>query len=160
MLTHKKLKQLLSYSRGTGLFHWRVDRSGNIKAGDVAGTLTGGGYVQISIDGKKLKAHRLAWFYVKGVWPEGEVDHKDTDRTNNRWRNLRDVPGRINTQNKRKAYSNNKSGMLGVSVCGKSFRARICVDGVERHLGSFPTARKAREAYVAAKRTLHVGCTL
>jgi len=159
MLTHKELKRLLRYERGTGLFRWLVS-VGTAVAGDVAGTLIKRGYIQISIGGRKYKAHRLAWFYVKGEWPAGEVDHKNTNRSDNRWRNLRDLPGAINTQNKRRAYSTSKTGTLGVSPAGKRFRARICVDGIDKHLGSFPTKRKARAAYVQAKRELHQGCTL
>lgn len=160
MLTHKELKRLLVYERGTGLFRWRIGRGAIISAGDVAGTVTYQGYIQISIGGRKYKAHRLAWFYVTGEWPAGEVDHKNTRRYDNRWRNLRDLPGPVNNQNKRKATSRSKTGTLGVSPCGSSFRARICVDGVDRHLGSFATMGKAREAYVQAKREYHQGCTL
>jgi hypothetical protein len=159
MLTHQELKRLLSYDRRTGLFHWRVGR-GNTKAGSVAGTPTYQGYIQVSIGGRKYKAHRLAWFYVKGVWPEHDVDHRDTDRSNNRWRNLRDLPNKVNAQNKRRAYATSATGVLGVSACGGTFRARICVDGQQKHLGSFTTKRAARAAYVQAKRELHPGCSL
>ena len=64
-------------------------------------------------------------------------------------------------QNKIKALSNNVSGFLGVSARpGRQFAARIRVDGKLKHIGSFITAELAHDAYVKAKRVLHIGNTI
>lgn len=106
-------------------------------------------------------AHRLAWLYVYGEWPNGDIDHIDGDRLNNRIANLRDVSRRVNLENQRRPKACNKSGFLGVKTFrDQRFQARIQVRGVQLHLGTFDTPHEAHAAYVAAKRNLHQGCTL
>lgn len=173
MLMHARLLELLSYDPDSGIFTWRVDRrsgkSGNCysaRAGDPAGSVMRDGYMRVGIDGKQYALHRLAWLYVTGTWPAHQIDHLDTDRTNQRWLNLRDVTGKVNSQNQRKAQRNNRStGLLGVTFernAGKDrpHRARIMIDGKNRTVGMFETAEAAHSAYVEAKRQLHEGCTL
>jgi len=91
-LTQQRLKDLLEYDPETGQFRRVVatGRHGRWKINSVAGNLNCKlGYIQISIDGVLYYAHRLAWLYMNGKWPEHEIDHKDLDRANNRWVNLR-----------------------------------------------------------------------
>ena len=161
-LTAARLRELLHYDPETGVFTWRVTRCGRAMAGARAGRKSGN-YWSINIERKTHKAARLAWLYVTGSWPVGVVDHRDTDKMNNRWLNLRDIPQPVNLQNQRRAHANNRSaGLLGVSkyqINGK-FQARIQVDGKSRSLGYFKTADEAHAAYLKAKRELHVGNTL
>lgn len=162
-LTQKRLKELLEYSPETGLFHWKVDRgAAGSKAGDIAGGIDEGGYVRIKIDGKKYRAHRLAWFYMTGEWPLQMVDHKDTVRNNNRWENLRAADLNINAQNRRVAHRNNKSsGLLGVHrQRGKKFISTIHFNGRNEYLGSYATPELAHAAYLARKGEVHPGSTL
>ena len=160
MITQARLHELLSYDPETGVMRWRVDRARTAKAGQIAGTRNDRGYISIAIDRKVYRAHRLAWLYIHGKWPNYEVDHIDGDRTNNRIKNLRDVKKSVNLQNQRHASANNKSGFLGVCKRGNYWRAEICVNGKTRFLGSFATPEEAHQAYVNAKRGLHDGCTL
>jgi len=100
---------------------------------------------------------------MTGAWPQFEIDHKDTNRTNNRWGNLRDVPHAVNVQNRRKAQRNSRTGVLGVfSQTPGRFYSRIEADShrVRKYLGTFDSAEAAHAAYVAAKRELHPGGTL
>ncbi|MFX4377260.1 HNH endonuclease, partial [Acinetobacter baumannii] len=41
----------------------------------------------------------MAWLYVHGVHPTGQIDHIDGDPLNNRISNLRDVSHAVNQQN-------------------------------------------------------------
>jgi len=162
MLTQERLKELLHYDQKTGVFTWRDARNGRVKIGSIAGTVQKKGYRQIEIDGKGHKESRLAWLYMTGEWPPEQVDHEDTNRANNAWSNLRLATNKTNAQNKRKAQSNNATGVLGVGQRPSrgGFRARITVDGKTINLGRFNTEEAAHVAYVQAKRSMHEGCTL
>lgn len=156
-----RLRELLDYDPQTGLFTRRVWRGGTSRPGSVAGGSHGKtGYRQISVDGRLYFAHRLAWFYVHGVWPNGQIDHINGTRSDNRIDNLRDVQSRINTENQRRPRRDNSLGLLGVHKFRKSFIAQLQAKGRMIYLGSFKTAEEASAAYLAAKRALHEGCTL
>lgn len=159
-LTCDRLREVLAYDANTGVFTWLVTRGGGF-AGDIAGgRVDSSGHLQISVDGRRYGAHRLAWLYVFGCWPLQEIDHKDGIKTNNAIGNLRDVSRRVNQQNLRKANRFSSTGLLGVTPLGDRFMAQICAKGASRYLGVFDTAEEAHTAYVNAKRVLHVGCTI
>lgn len=161
-LTQDRLRHLLHYDPDTGVFIRLVALCNRVKVGDVAGGNNGDGYVKIRVDGKLYFAHCLAWLYMVGQWPSHEVDHRDTDRANNRWANLRATDDEANSQNRRKAHSNSKSGLLGVSweTRGKVWVAQIMVKGKNHRLGRFTTPEEAHQAYLTAKRVMHAGCTI
>ena len=71
-LTAERLRQLLYYAPETGLFYWRLSQ-GSVAAGTEAGTWHGNGYRKIHINGVPHLAHRLAWLYVHGEHPTGEI---------------------------------------------------------------------------------------
>ena len=75
-LTQERLKEVLDYSPTTGRFRWRV-RQGNMSPGCEAGTSSCSGYRAIRVDGLQHLAHRLAWLYVHGKHPAGEIDHRN-----------------------------------------------------------------------------------
>lgn len=158
-LTVERLRGLLDYSQETGVFTWRESR-GKAKAGAVAGCREHRGYIVISIDGVRYYAHRLAVLHMTGRWPAAFVDHRSGNKGDNRAAELRDVAHAVNQQNQRTASANNKLGVLGVRKFGKRFRSAICVGGAAKHLGTFDTPELAYDAYIAAKRRLHEGCTI
>lgn len=102
-------------------------------------------------------AHRLAWLYTFGLFPEGDIDHLNGVRTDNRIVNLRDATRAINAQNRRL-----RNGRLGIDFVKrtKKWRARIGVEGRSEGLGSFESKAAAQAAYLRAKRALHRGNTL
>lgn len=141
MLTQLDLFYLLNYDEYSGKLSWAIDRSCNIKQGDVFGGLTTSGdpssksvYRRGTIYGKKYRTHRLIWLYVTGEWPSGDIDHINGDSLDNRFSNLRDVPKSENARNQ-KLHITNKTGICGVfynpRYSGGKWFARISVDGVE-----------------------------
>src|SRR5262245_57168181 len=98
MLEVTRLRELLKYIPETGDFYWKKPRRGMVQ-GACAGTLINNGYIHIVIDGHAFKAHRLAWFYVNGVWPKQQIDHINGKRADNRICNLREAVQRQNSWN-------------------------------------------------------------
>lgn len=158
-LTHTRLKELLHYDENTGVFIWLECRSLD-KVGNIAGTTNKRGYRKIKVLSRAYSSHRLAWFYVYGSWPKNTIDHIDGDKANNAIKNLRDVRHFENLQNVKLVRSTNESGFLGVSTHGDKFRARMCVNSKNKHLGLFDTPEEAHQAYVEAKRIHHPFNTL
>src|SRR6202020_1670283 len=87
-LSAKYLRSILSYSKKTGLFTWKVMLSRRGVIGKIAG-FKNAGRIKIGINNTDYMAHRLAWLYIKGEWPKYEIDHRDENKSNNRWKNLR-----------------------------------------------------------------------
>ncbi len=154
-LTVELLRNVLSYNADTGKFRWLVSR-GKRKAGDVAGKHACNGYWRIKLFGKEYPAHRLAWFFFYGEWPDGQVDHINLDKIDNRIVNLRQATVSENQHNKHH-QNNNTSGFKGVSKFKRTgrWRSEIMVDGHKHYLGSFATAEEAADAYAGAAMRLH-----
>lgn len=162
-LTAQRLRELLHYDPETGAFTWLVDRQGHAKAGDVAGCRRSDGYIRMKVDQHGVWAHRLAWFWVHGDWPEQVIDHINGDPSDNRIANLRDVPAATNSQNVKEGRKRKGRGtLLGAhwSVTWNRWKSSINVGGKLRHIGWFGTEVEAHNAYVEAKRRLHPGCTI
>lgn len=150
-LTSEQLKDLLSYNQKTGEFVWLVGRL----RGKVAGKTNNNGYRHIRIQGVDFQAHRLAWLYVHGEWPEGWLDHKDRTRSNNAIANLRPATPSQNSANSKVSVLNT-SGFKGVSwnKPRELWIAWIRSDGLNRYLGGYPTKEEAAAAYQAASRLI------
>ena len=153
MLTADRCREVLDYDPETGLFT-RIQSRNSSFVGKVAGTQDKDGYNTIFVDGVIHKAHRLAWLYVHGVWPDGDIDHVNEDKTDNRISNLRDTRNTTaNWLNRTLPSSLNRSGYRGVTQRPNGrWRANHTHNGVRRHLGNFDTAEQAHEAYLEAKR--------
>jgi hypothetical protein len=118
ILSAERLHELLDYDPQTGIFTRKVRTAQRHQVGDRADLRIAkgpmAGYRRVAIDSTKYLAHRLAWLYVYGVWPEHQIDHVDTDRGHNWITNLRDVCDRVNKENRREPRKDNTSGFLGV----------------------------------------------
>jgi hypothetical protein len=162
-LTADQLRAVLDYDPASGVFTWRrrdqlghYARSWNTRyAGTVAGTPQHG-YVQIMVNGWLYLAHRLAFLWMTGSWPQFEGDHKDGNPTNNRWSNLRDATRNQGVMNTRKR-SDNTSGYKGVwfEKRRSHWVAEIEANGTKHYIGAFPTAEIAKAARDKAARRLH-----
>lgn len=141
---------MLNYDPDTGVFTWKHNVS-NVKKGTEAGSITKKGYINIRFSRKQCLAHRLAWLFMTGKWPDGMVDHINTIKTDNRWSNLRLATNSENLLNRGK-NSNNMSGFKGVSIERRSgkYVASLGVMGKQKYLGRFSCPKEAHRAYVKA----------
>lgn len=153
MITREQLKTQLTYNSLTGEFIFNKKKGGMPK-GSVAGYAQRDGYIVISINGKQYKAHRLAWLYVHGAFPDYQIDHINMKRGDNRMANLREATKSQNHMN-RTAYSNNKLGVKGVHMVGRKFRALIKKNGNQVCLGVYDSLDDASDAYKKASQAMH-----
>lgn len=144
--TQEYIKSLLDYNPNTGIFIWINDKyTGKKLKGSVAGCLNKiDGYVSISVDGVKIPAHRLAWFYMTGEWPNFPIDHINRVRNDNRWENLRLATATQNQFNKgphkHKKYKGVRKGKNG-------WRAFLKSEGRSKLIGYYTTEAEAAKAY-------------
>lgn len=150
MLTQKRLKEVLTYDPETGIFRWLITRNNFVQKGHIAGAINNQGYVVIKIDGVSYQAHRLAWLFAKGKWPDGILDHIDHCEANNSIANLRDILFAENYKNRRRR-SDNTSGIAGVQFHNGKWQARIVVKGKRISLGHFDRLSDAAAARCVAK---------
>jgi len=155
-LTQDRLKSLLTYDPDTGEFRWRVSKSNRAPVGGLAGCSDKYGYVVIRVDGVLHKAHRLAWLYCHGMFPDKNLDHINQTPSDNRISNLRAVDQHENNQNRR-IQKNSLSGITGVSwhKTHKLWQARIYTREGCRNLGWFKTKEDAAHARAQAERDLY-----
>jgi hypothetical protein len=152
MITQIRLRELLEYAPETGEFIWKVSHP-RAAAGAVAGAEDHYGYVVIRLDGRLYKAHRLAWLYVYGVWPDKNIDHVNRVKNDNRMVNLRLADQSVNMHNVGARVSS-KSGVAGVTWRGdrKKWNARIKVGYKNFNLGLFNDMAAA----IAARREAEI----
>jgi hypothetical protein len=152
-----KLRKHLAYDPETGVFTRIASRRTDL-VGSQAGTVGKNGYVYINVGGKLYLGHRVAWFFVHGVEPEGHIDHINRDRADNRLANLRDCPTkqRGNGQNTR-VRPNNTSGFTGVHWFKRisKWQVYINIDGKRKSLGYYADLEDAKAAYAKAKAKYH-----
>lgn len=156
MISVDRLRELFHYSPDTGEFI-RLVAIGPAKAGEVAGFKNSLGYVQISVDGTRQYAHRLAWLYVKGTHPSKLIDHVNGNKSDNRIDNLREASSSENLQNAKEPHRDSRSGLRGVAWdrCRGKWLSRVQVNKKSHHVGYFSTAAEAHNAYLVAKGKLH-----
>lgn len=152
LIPHDLLLKVLDYNPDTGNFFWKMSVSRKSKVGKQAGSKNKVlGYIVMTVCGFKTYGHRLAWYYVYKEMPEGDIDHINGIRHDNRICNLRKATRSQNMFNLHRANKNNKLGLLGVHMIGKSYAARITVNGKTKHLGCFKTAEEAQSMYFKVK---------
>lgn len=135
----KELKSCFHYDKNTGIFT-RLNRKNS------NGSLDKDGYLILKIKGKQYKAHRMAWLYVFGKFPEYTIDHINHNRTDNRIVNLRDINHLENLKNTIK-HPNKDTGIIGVYLdkCTKGLKSKF----VFRKQGKTYRFRTLKEAILA-----------
>lgn len=147
MITQEELKEILDYNPNTGVFVWKVSKSGVKRIGSLSGSLKKDGYSTIVINRKEYKAHRLTWLWVYGEFPKGQIDHINGVRNDNRIENLRDVTPRENLQNK---ICHREGHLIGTTYSKqyKKWRSQIQINSKRISLGYYETKEQAHEAYL------------
>lgn len=155
------VRSILDYDPQTGIFHWRerpVSHFKNTRAsiawnGKWAGKAAGGmsqGYLLISINKIRFKAHRVAWLLTYGEPVPPVLDHIDGAPSNNRIANLRAASQSENLANAR-MRTDNHSGVKGVfKKTNGRYLTNIRHDGKTRNIGTFDTLEEAAKAYQEA----------
>jgi hypothetical protein len=148
MITQERLKELVHYNPITGIFTRKICKPrSSVPAGNSTGSLAKG-YILLKLDGKSYRAHRLAWLYMTGEYPQLSIDHIDGATSNNKWDNLRLATNSQNQCNKGLTISNT-SGIKGLSKRDTRYwRAIVMTDrkAIER---SFPQTEEGKQAAIS-----------
>jgi len=122
----------------TGDFYWKIKPCSNIQTLSIAGCKTGKGYIRIRINKKDYAAHRLAWFYIHGYWPENDIDHEDRIKYHNWIKNLREISQQCNSRNCGNPITNT-SRVKGVywDKYRKKWHSRIMINNKNKSLGRY-----------------------
>lgn len=163
-ITPEIVKEFLEYDPSTGIFRW-IPRDRKWFCSDRAWKIwttkyemRQAGWLCNFKEGYKARligfpksnsilAHRAAWAWMTGGWPQDQIDHIDHDPTNNRWSNLRQVNNQGNHFN-RPRQKNNKSGFTGVCwhKASKKWHSRIKISGKDITLGFYDDLDEAVNA--------------
>lgn len=149
-------RDVLSYDPLTGEFRWLATLSSKAPGGSVAGWFDKDGYRVVTIKGRKLKCHRLAWWWMTGSLPrEGEViDHINRVPDDNRFANLRLATRGQNAVN-RGPKRNSQHQAKGVVCYRRRWRATVFKDGKKFFDKHYDTKREAIAGYNQAAQEAH-----
>lgn len=155
------LRQLLRYEPETGKLFWKergpewfdgrrqkaAHRAANWSsryADKEAFTAKSHGYHVGRIFDQMFRAHRVIWAMETSAWPDGDIDHINGVRSDNRIVNLRDISSSLNNRNMR-LRSNNTSGVPGVYFSRSAGKWVACAwaDGTYHYLGLHETVSDA-----------------
>lgn len=149
MLTVTYARSCFDYDGQTGALRWKwrediPDRLNRKFAGKVAGSLDADGYRIVSVKNRSYRAHRVIWLIMTGEWPDLEIDHRDLNKDNNAWLNLRLATTQQNHANTTK-NKNNTSGYKNVHwhEPRKKWMARKMVNGRKIYIGLYDTPEAA-----------------
>lgn len=162
ILTAERLREVVHYEPSTGKFIRKVRLAQRHQVGDDACHPMSNGYLRVGIDSERYLAHRLAWLYVYGEWPDGEIDHINGNRADNRIANLRVGTHAQNMQNRRNAQAGSSHGVMGVYFHkqNRKWVAAVTVMKKTHYAGFYDTPEEAHQAYLRAKRRLHEFCAI
>ena len=150
--TFERVRECLEYDSATGWFTWTMEAPCRRHRGARAGCATRNAYKVIGLDGRSYCAQRLAWLLHYGRWPDGEVDHINHDKHDNRIANLRDSTKSQNQTNRNQKETALPRGVK-LTKCG-TFRAVVNKDGRRMYFGTHATVDEAAAAAAMGRRRL------
>jgi hypothetical protein len=119
----------------------KIKRASNADVGSNAGWYDNG-YYRLKIDQKPYLVHRIIYLMLTGEYPEC-VDHIDGDSMNNNINNLRPATKKQNRWNCR-SNNGSQTGVKGVYVDGKKYKALVSANGERYYLGMYDTIEQAK----------------
>jgi len=158
------LKELFTYDKETGFLYYKPRYFGELSKPQKAwnsrclhkqaGYISSNGYIRVKVFKKYYYAHQIAFAIMKDYIPYF-IDHKDENKVNNKWDNLREATRSKNGCNKGKR-TDNKSGFKGVYWSKRSQRwiMEISLLGV-RYSSSHTSKEDAYNAYCEIAEKLH-----
>lgn len=140
ILSGARLREIIRYYPETREFEWIERKRGRRLGRFTLGT--GRKYPHIIIEGVDYDAHRIAWLWMTGEYPESgfTIDHKTRDTRDYRWENLRLATPSQQMQN-RFDSGRNTSGHTG--VCWDKNRRKWLVRVGKKHIGRFDSFEEA-----------------
>ncbi len=159
-LTAERLRQLIDYNPESGIAYWRVGVNLRTPGGIASKPEFRRGekvHIQIKIDGRKYTMGRLAFLYMTGEFPKCYAEHKDRDKHNNKWDNLRDATPSQNAANhgvRRRKRGGLPKGVIRVPS-RNTYQARICSRGMSELIGEYLTPEDAGRAYARRAKEVH-----
>lgn len=168
-LSLEYLKECIDYNPETGIAVWKERPLHHFKnisnmistnsqtAGKEINTINTHGYYRFTIDYSTYLLHRVIWKLMTGKDSEHYIDHKDGNKINNKWENIRESTPRQNMQNTGKK-SHNTSGYKGVQKGERDNTWKAVIrdnNGKDKYLGIFPTPEDAHKAYCEAASAYH-----
>ncbi len=137
-LTQEELKRQLYYNPDTGIFTRKVSNNNRVKIGNITSCKDKNGYIKMGINYKEYYAQRLAWLYMEGYFPKGNIKYIDKNRLNNRFDNL-SILKPNKKDNKNKLNKNNKSGITGIhwDKNTNKWKGEIIINSKSIYLGRF-----------------------
>lgn len=148
-ITHLELLSLVHFDPDTGVFTRKRD-------GYVIGKPDRKGYLLGYIKHWHFRLHRIAWFYMTGIWPSKEIDHINGITSDNRWENLRECDHSQNNHNQGMRRTNT-SGVKGVYWSRKQnkWRGQVCLNYRIHHTPAFQHIEDAAAAVRLLREELH-----
>ena len=110
--------------------------------------------MRINVDGKPYPAHRLAYLYMTGEWPQSpHIDHADLNPFNNRWANIIEASVSQNAANRSAIVSHGLK--WAYKQANGKWMSVITVGRKQRYVGTYETAHAAHEAGAKIAREAH-----
>lgn len=149
-------RDILDYCPETGVFRWLVTRTSKAPAGSVAGWADKDGYRCITIYGRKIKCHRLAWEWMTGkTIPDGMfVDHINRICDDNRFVNLR-LASPVDSAANRSASRASSHGCKGITFTRGKWKASLYRNRSKIFEKYFSTQDEAIAAYEELARNVN-----
>ena len=130
------LQERFEYESNTGVLRWKTPpQRSRVQVGDIAGKTQANGYLRVMLNKRNFLVHRIIWKLMTGEEPPVAIDHKDRNRSNNRWSNLRASDMQRNQGNR--IGRGTRQTQWGWEAWGGG-----------NYLGTYKTEKKAHQTYV------------
>jgi len=149
VLTQARLKELMDYDPEFGIFTWK-------RPGQYRKTEQINKSLMCYINKKHYQCHRLAWLWMYGYIPEGEIIHVNQIKTDNRIENLEERSSRYCLLRSSMQVVGTSSGVKGVYWAKRDMKwcAQIRNNGKYHNLGLYRDKDNAVCARLAAEQCL------